>query len=122
MRLLIVDDNARVRRMIKEVAAPLGAVVFECADGEQALAAYLLHRPDVVLMDIAVGGTDGITAAGRILGADPSARVVMVTDYDGEELREAALAAGTRGYVLKENLIELRGLLDELTRSGPEVS
>lgn len=116
MRLLIVDDNARVRRMIAEVAAPLAADVFECADGAQALSAYLQHRPDVVLMDIALGGVDGIAATELIVGTDPNARVVMVTDYDGEELREAAQAAGACGYVLKENLFELRRLLEDLDR------
>ena len=50
----------------------------------------------------------------KIIAADPGARVVMVTDYDGVELREAAQAAGVRGYVLKENLFELRGLLEHL--------
>jgi two-component system, chemotaxis family, chemotaxis protein CheY len=114
MRLMIVDDNARVRRMIVEVAAPTGDVI-ECADGSQALPAYLRHRPDVVLMDISLGsGLDGIEAAAQIVAADPHARVVMVTDYDGEELREAAQAAGACGYVLKEDLFELRGLLERL--------
>ena len=56
MRLLIVDDNARVRRMIAEVTEPLATDVIECSDGSQALHAYLLHRPDVVLMDISMGG------------------------------------------------------------------
>jgi CheY-like chemotaxis protein len=114
MRLLIVDDNARVRRMIAEMTEPLAADVIECPDGSQALHAYLQHRPDVVLMDISMGGLDGVAAAGEIIAADPDARVVMVTDYDGVELREAAQAAGARGYVLKENLFELRGLLEHL--------
>lgn len=117
MRLMIVDDNARVRRMIAEVAALPAADVIECSDGSQALAAYLQHRPDVVLMDIAMDGIDGIAAAGLIHGADPDARIVMVTDYDGVELREAAEAAGACGYVLKENLTELRGLLEAIGRS-----
>ena len=119
MRLLIVDDNARVRRMIAEVAALPAADVIECTDGSQALAAYLQHRPDVVLMDIAMTGVDGIAATGLIRGADPDARIVMVTDYDGVELREAAEAAGACGYVLKENLTELPGLLAALQRGDP---
>ena len=114
MRLLIVDDNARVRRMIAEMTGPLATDVIECSDGSQALHAYLLHRPDVVLMDISMGGQDGVAAAVQIIAADPDARVVMVTDYDGVELREAAQAAGVRGYVLKENLFELRSLLEHL--------
>jgi DNA-binding NarL/FixJ family response regulator len=68
-------------------------------------------------MDIGLGQVDGIEAAGQIIRADPGALVVMVTDYDGQELREAAQAAGACGYVLKENLFELRGLLEHLGRS-----
>ena len=119
MRLMIVDDNARVRRMIAEVSALPAADVIECTDGSQALAAYLQHRPDVVLMDVAMDGVDGIVATGLIRDADPTARIVMVTDYDGAELREAAEAAGACGYVLKENLVELRALLERLGRGGP---
>lgn len=114
MRLLIVDDNARVRRMIAEVAAPITGDVIECPAGSEAMRAYLEHRPDVVLMDVAMDGVDGITAAGLIRAADPAARIVMVTDYDGVELREAAEAAGACGYVLKENLLDLRGLLEAI--------
>jgi CheY-like chemotaxis protein len=120
MRLLVVDDNARVRRMIVEVAAPMTTDVVECAAGAEALGAYLRHRPDVVLMDIAMDGVDGIAAAGQIHAADPRARIVMVTDYDGVELREAAEAAGACAYVLKENLTELRGLLERLERGNRE--
>ena len=47
-------------------------------------------------MDISMGGLDGVAAAVEIIAADPDARVVMVTDYDGVELREAAQAAGAR--------------------------
>jgi CheY-like chemotaxis protein len=119
MKILIVDDNARVRRMIVEMSAPLAADVIECSDGAQALRAYLRHQPDAVLMDVAMRVMDGIAATVEILGADPAARVVIVTDYDEAELRAAAQAAGACGYVLKENLLELRGVLEQLRRSDP---
>jgi two-component system response regulator DegU len=105
--------------MIAEVAALPAADVIECTDGSLALAAYLQHRPDVVLMDIAMDGLDGIAATGQIRDADPRARIVVVTDYDGVELREAAQAAGACAYVLKENLTELRGLLEKIYENRP---
>ncbi len=119
MTLLIVDDNARVRRMIIEIAAPVGISVIECADGAQAVRAYQAHHPDVVLMDVAMHGLDGIAATATIVRVDPDARVVIVTDYDEADLREAAHAAGARGYVLKENLLELRGVLAQFAGDGP---
>lgn len=111
MKILIVDDNARMRRAIKSLLADLADEFFECADGETALAAHAEHRPDVVLMDIEMMGMDGITAARAIMAADPSARIIIVTGYDDKGLRAAAQAAGACGYVLKENLLELRRLL-----------
>ena len=80
-------------------------------EGEAALAAYQTHSPDVTLMDIELGRVDGITATRRITAADPAAYIIIVTDYDEIDLREAALQAGARGYVLKENLLEMRRLL-----------
>jgi two-component system response regulator DesR len=62
-------------------------------------------------MDVALPGTDGITATRLITTAFPSARVVIVTDYGSARLREAARLAGATDYVLKENLGELGSIL-----------
>ena len=111
MKILIVEDNPSVRRMIRGLIAPLAAEIHECADGAEALAAYTRHRPDFVLMDIAMGEVDGITATAQIVTADPTAKVLIVTSYDGAELRQAAGEAGACGFVLKENLLDLRHML-----------
>lgn len=108
MRVLIVEDNSIIRQMIVSIVSPLAEAVYECADGAQALAAYQTHDPDVVLMDIALGAVDGITATRGIRAADPTAQIIIVTMYDETDLREAAQDAGAVGYVLKENLPELR--------------
>lgn len=110
MKLLIIDDNPRMRRLIRSVVAGVAAQVFECGDGDEAPAAYARHRPDWVLMDIRMGSTDGITATRKILTDDPQARIVIVTDYDDAALREAAREAGACEYVVKENLLDLRRL------------
>lgn len=113
MRLLIVDDHAAMRRLLGRVVADLFSAVEECVDGSEALAAYARHRPDWVFMDVEMSRTDGITAARDLVRAFPGAKVVIVSKHDDERLRAAARAAGARGYVLKENLIALRGLLDK---------
>ena len=110
MRLLIVEDNPTIRRMIKTIVGALADEVYECDDGAAALAVYQTQRPDVVLMDIALGLVDGITATRQITTADPDAYVIIVTSYDETDLREAAQQAGACGYVLKENLTDLRQL------------
>jgi CheY-like chemotaxis protein len=116
MKVLIVDESARVRRLIADFVSPVAADVVECEDGAAALAAYEAFEPDVVLMDIAMRGRDGLAATRDIVAADPGARVVIVTEYDETDLRDAARAAGARGYVLKENLHELRAVLADVIR------
>ena len=65
MKILIVEDNAAVRRLIASVLAPLASTITECTDGGDALIAYEAYRPDVVLMDIAMQRLDGLAATPR---------------------------------------------------------
>ncbi|MEP7337597.1 MAG: response regulator transcription factor [Acidobacteriota bacterium] len=109
-KILIVEDNADMRRTIKDLLGDLGEV-YECSNGLEAFSAYSQHCPDWVLMDIKMAGMNGITATRKIKAAYPDARIVMVTGYDDAELREAARRAGGCGYVLKENLGEVRQML-----------
>lgn len=111
VRLMIVDDNAEMRRVIRRMVSGISGEIVECEDGGEALAAYTRCRPDCVLMDIEMGGVDGIEATRRIIEAFPDAKVIVVTGHNNEELRGAARDAGARDYVLKENLIDLRRLL-----------
>ena len=111
MKLLIVDDNAAVRRLIVSIVQPFADEVRESGDAADALAAYESQRPDLVLMDICLKEVDGITATREITAADPKAKIVVVTDYDDDAFRHAAAQAGACGYVLKNNLLELVGIL-----------
>jgi CheY-like chemotaxis protein len=111
MTVLIVDDNPRFRELLRTVLAGLVDEVNECADGGEAVAAYGVRRPDWVLMDLQMGRVGGLEATRRILAVDRTARVVIVTHYDDAHWRAAAVAAGACGYVLKDNLLELRRLL-----------
>jgi CheY-like chemotaxis protein len=115
MMLLIVDDNAAIRRLIRRLVGDLVERVEECADGAEALAAYEQHHfgaADWVLMDVEMPGMDGLTATRQLKNLHPEARVLIVTKHNDESLRDAALGHGASGFVLKENLLELRSLLD----------
>jgi CheY-like chemotaxis protein len=114
MMLLIVDDNAAMRRLIRRLTTDLAERVEECADGAAALAAYEAHQfsgNDWVLMDVEMAGMDGLTATRELHAAHPEARVVIVTKHNDEALRAAAFKHGACGFVPKENLLELRTLL-----------
>ena len=111
MKFLIVEDSAPMRRMIKSLIADLATELYECSDGAEARAAYRKHRPDWVLMDIQMGEMDGLEATREIIAAFPEARILIVTNYDDDELRKAARSAGASDYVLKDNLIDVRRVL-----------
>jgi CheY-like chemotaxis protein len=114
MKILIVEDNPQMRRMIRTVVADLAEDVTECADGAEALAAYTARQfsgGDRVLMDLQMPGIGGLEATRRIRAAFPDAQIIIVTQYDDQHWRTAATEAGACGYVLKENLLILRQML-----------
>lgn len=114
MNVLIVEDNSGMRALLRRALLQTASRVWECGDGADALQSYKDHRPDVVLMDLRMPHMDGLIATRQIRETDPSAKVVMVTDYDDEDLRRAASAAGACGYTLKQDLSELIELLHSL--------
>lgn len=120
MNLLIVEDNDRMRSLIRRTVADLAETIHECDDGEEALVVYRENRPDCVLMDIKMGRVDGITATQNILADFPEAIIIIVTDYDDDKLRNTAMRAGASHYLLKENLLAIRGVLIELFHTSEE--
>ena len=116
MTVLIVEDNAGIRRLLRRTLTEVASAIWECADGSDALAAYEEHRPDVVLMDFRMPRVDGLTATRQIQRFDPSARVIVVTDYEDEDLRTAALEAGACKYVLKNEISGLPEIVLSLAR------
>jgi CheY-like chemotaxis protein len=113
MNLLIVEDNKQMRDMMKSILADLAQAVYECGDGSEAFASYAEHKPNWVLMDIEMKELDGISATRQIMAAFPEAHIVIVTNYDDADLREAARRAGACEYVVKENLLGLRRILSD---------
>ncbi len=111
MKLLIVEDSLSVRQILRSVVAPFANEIDECGDGGEAVSLYASGQPDFVLMDIDLGEMDGITTTRKIRANDPNAKIIIVTNYDENDLREEARKAGACGYVLKENLFDVLELL-----------
>lgn len=118
MKILLVDDNPDVRQLTKRLFGEIHAECLECANGREAVLAFQKEQPDWVLMDIEMPQMDGLTATSQIIGAFPRARVLILTQYDGAHLREAAREAGASGYFLKENILQVLELIEAETRRG----
>ncbi|WP_417510135.1 response regulator [Microbacterium sp.] len=104
IRVLLVDDQELIRvgfGLVLE-AEPDIEVVGEAADGEAAIAAARTLRPDVVLMDVRMPGTDGIAATQTIMKELPESRVLVLTTFDLDEYAFGAIAAGAGGFLLKD--------------------
>lgn len=106
LRILLADDQALLRATFKILIDSTGdlRVVAEAADGAQAIEAARAHRPDVVVMDIRMPGTDGLAATTAIC-ADPQlagTRVLILTTFEIDEYVAAALRAGASGFLGKD--------------------
>jgi two-component system response regulator DevR len=103
IRVLIADDHEVVRMGIRALLMQHAhlKVVGEASTGEEALEQALLHRPDVVVLDVRMPNMSGVEACQQIVQQLPNTRVVMLTSYAEDDLLFAAIRAGASGYVLK---------------------
>jgi DNA-binding NarL/FixJ family response regulator len=106
--VLLVDDHSLVRRGFRRILEdePDISVAGEASDGEQAVKLAQSLRPQVVIMDCALPGMNGLDATRKILQALPDTRVLMLSMHPEETWVHQALAAGARGYILK-NAVDL---------------
>jgi len=104
IRVVLADDHAVVRTGLRLLLDGTGdiEVVAEAGDGEAAVRAARLERPDVVLLDVVMPGITGIEATPRVLQAAPGAKVLILSMQDDPSYVREAFAAGASGYVLKE--------------------
>lgn len=117
--VLIVDDEAALRKTLRSSLTASGFTVEEARSGEEALHSVQQHRFDLVLLDINMPGISGIDACRRIRGMSPQAGIVMITVRDLEDDKVRALEAGADDYVtkpfkLRELTARLRAVLRRL--------
>jgi DNA-binding NarL/FixJ family response regulator len=105
IRILIADDHYIVRLGLVALVntEPDMEVVAEATDGAQALELFGQHNPDLVLLDLHMPVKNGIQATVEIRSKFPSARILILTAFDGDEQIHKALQAGAQGYVFKNS-------------------
>jgi DNA-binding NarL/FixJ family response regulator len=123
IRVLLADDHSLVRRGFRRILEDDEAidVVGEAANGDEAIAMTKSLKPDVVVMDVAMPGTNGLAATKRIVADDPSVAILMLSMHSEETLVRQALDSGARGYILKNALdLDLAGAVKRVA-AGEQV-
>lgn len=110
IRVLVVDDHPVILMGVRALLDNEEdvQVVGDASNGADAISLFAQLRPDVVLMDLRMPGTDGLEAMREILRLDPAAKIVALSSFEGDGDITRAFQAGARGYLLKDTLgIEL---------------
>lgn len=105
MKVIIVDDDAIVAMSLRTIlTAEKDVEVPELGyDGEDAVALYEKHRPDILLTDIQMKKMSGLSAAAQIMDKYPEARIILLTTFLDDEYVSEALKCGAKGYILKQD-------------------
>src|ERR1041385_5965406 len=106
IRVLCVDDHPIVREGMAAMIESQDDVVSvgEAGDGKAAIEQYRKLKPDVVVMDLRMPGLGGVEATTQIRREFPTARIIVLTTYEGDEDIHRALEAGAQGYLLKDSV------------------
>ena len=129
IKILLADDHVVVREGLAAILGmePDMTVVGQASDGREVMSLYREHHPDIILMDLRMPNMDGVEAITAIREADPNARIIVLTTYDGDEDIYRGLRAGAKAYLLKagprEELLEaIRAVHSGQTRIPPDIA
>jgi DNA-binding NarL/FixJ family response regulator len=107
VRVLIADDHALMRAAFRTILEAAGFVIAgEAATGDDAVTLVQREQPDIVIMDVRMPGSDGLSATAHIVREHPSARVLVLTTFDLDDYVFGALQAGAAGFLLKNTAPE----------------
>jgi DNA-binding NarL/FixJ family response regulator len=129
IRILIAEDQQLVRRAFSSMLSlePDIKIVAQAADGAEAIQLARQWRPDIVLMDLQMPRVGGIGAMKRILEDVPTARIIVLTTFDTDDLVFEAISAGAHAYLLKDSseseiLETIRGVYAGQSRLSPKIA
>jgi CheY-like chemotaxis protein len=110
MKLLIVDDNIKIRLLLRNICEHLFESIFECEDGDEAIRFCTIEKPEWVLMDIKMKRIDGLLATREIKRIVPATRIIIVSQFVDKIFMSEILDAGAVDFVKKEDLTKLESI------------
>jgi two-component system chemotaxis response regulator CheY len=114
-RILVVDDSSIMRKMIRQtLESEQHSIVGEAKNGKDAVELYRNFNPDIVTMDITMREMDGFAAAKEILGIDPDAKIIFLSNLDEEKYSQEAKRLGAKGFLSKHNAKAIVDLIRSL--------
>ena len=100
-KILLVDDAAFMRMMLKKIIAPTGNEVLEAVDGSDGVAKYKEHKPNLVFLDVVMPNMDGIECLKQIMAHDSNAKVIMCSSIGQQTVVNDAIKIGARDFIVK---------------------
>jgi two-component system chemotaxis response regulator CheY len=100
-KILIVDDAAFMRMILKKIIAPTGNQVIEAIDGPDGVSKYREHKPNLVMLDIIMPNMDGIECLKQILALDKNAKIVMCSSIGQQSVVNDTIKIGARDFIVK---------------------
>ena len=102
--ILLVDDEAHIRKYVALILKQLGATkIVEATNGEEAIAIFQQQKPDLVLLDISMPLMNGLETLKKLKAIDPESTVIMLTSMVNRQSIDEALALGAANYIRKDN-------------------
>lgn len=102
VRIMVVDDAMFMRKMLTDILVKHGyEVVCEASDGEEAIKQYMVHKPDLVTMDITMPSMGGISALRKLREVDPDVKVIICSAMGQQSMVLDAIKAGAKDFVVK---------------------
>lgn len=118
MKLLIVDDHAGMRTLVRDLLRDTVTQVRECGSGEEAIGLCETFVPDCVTMDLRMGAMHGLAAVQHIRQAHPDINIAILTQFDHDTLRARARRAGADSYFMKDDLAALKRYIESVAEGS----